>query len=343
MTAYGVTTGEAQAVTVDPALELAFQQTVPRHFVHRAAVAEVFLTDTVALGGDRFLIGAQWPRDHALYHPDGQGLSDPLLFAETIRQSLVCLAHRYYDVPLTHRFVGTGMDFTITDPEALLVGTGPQRAVLSGEWTWVGNRPPRRFGMRLEVVLSLAGRECGRGSLTVVAVDERTYRTLRGRGGGGRPDGSGDAFGGGPDGAPGAPGVPGVPGVPGAPGAPAVAVRRRIRPPLVGRLRTKDSVLAAGPADGEWQLLVDPGHAILFDHPTDHVPLMALLEGVRQLGHLLVHQPVSRPGGGGGTRADARTLLAVDTRCLAFAELDAPITLVVRGGAGSPGRPGVRS
>ncbi|MFE2915248.1 AfsA-related hotdog domain-containing protein, partial [Kitasatospora indigofera] len=66
------------------------------------------MTDGVDLGEGRFLVAAQWPRDHALYHPDGAGLSDPLLFAETIRQALVFVGHRFRGVPLSDRFVGCG-------------------------------------------------------------------------------------------------------------------------------------------------------------------------------------------------------------------------------------------
>jgi len=126
-------------VRADPQLE--FQRTVSRRLVHRAAVAEVFVTDAVVLGEDHFLVGGQWPRDHALYHPDAQRRSDPLLFAETIRQALVYLAHWHYEVPLTHRFVGYDMDFEITDPGALCVGGRPMPVELEARWHWTDRLP----------------------------------------------------------------------------------------------------------------------------------------------------------------------------------------------------------
>ncbi|MFZ4140526.1 ScbA/BarX family gamma-butyrolactone biosynthesis protein [Streptomyces griseoincarnatus] len=274
--------------------ELDFQRTVSRRLVHRAAVAEVFVTDALVLGEDRFLVGGQWPRDHALYHPDAQRGSDPLLFAETVRQALVYLAHWHYEIPLGHRFVGYDMDFEITDPVALRVGGRPVPVELDASWEWTDRRPPRRYGARLEVTLSVGGRACGRGSLRIVALDERSYRIIRG------PQG-------------------------GACAAPvAVEPRRRVEPALVGRLRNKDSVLAAGPSPAEWLLQPDLDHAILFDHPTDHLPLMVLLEGFRQLGHLMTCSAAPRPEG----RAPALVSAAVD--CLAFAELDVPTRLCVR-------------
>ncbi|MFE7835511.1 ScbA/BarX family gamma-butyrolactone biosynthesis protein [Streptomyces sp. NPDC057474] len=263
-----------------------------RRLVHRAAVAEVFVTDAMVLSEDHFLVGSQWPRDHALYHPDTHRRSDPLLFSETIRQALVYLAHWHYGVPLTHRFVGYDMDFEITDPGALCVGGLPMPVEMEARWQWTDRRPPRRYGARIEVALSVGGRSCGRGSLRVVALDERSYRIIRGR-------------------------------VGRAESTVAEEPRRCVEPGRVGRLRNKDSVLEPGPTAGEWLLRPDPDHAILFDHPTDHLPLMVLLEGFRQLGHLTTHPAAPRPGG------PAFTLVSAAVDCLAFGELDLPTRLAV--------------
>ncbi|MFE7167134.1 ScbA/BarX family gamma-butyrolactone biosynthesis protein [Streptomyces sp. NPDC057616] len=284
-------------------LHLSYLQAVPRHMVHRAAIAEVFLTDAVRTGEHSFLVAAQWPRDHALYSPGRDGTSDPLLFMETIRQALVYLAHAHYDVPLTHRFIGFGSEFEITDPSALRVGGEPAPLVLEANWMWVGNRPPNRFGMRLEVVLTVGGRACGRGALHVVAVDDKRYAMLRGRGA--KPRGA-------------------------AVTGPAPRALHRVHPSAVGRLRAKDSVLVRERTEGPWQLLVDVEHPIFFDHPSDHVPLMVTLEGFRQLGHLVLHPGGSGPGTG-------HTLLGMEADCLAFGELDQPIDLVVREHVPDPG------
>ncbi|MDT7846354.1 ScbA/BarX family gamma-butyrolactone biosynthesis protein [Streptomyces justiciae] len=285
---------EAPAPPAHP--QLSYLQPVPRHMVHRAAIAEVFLTDAVRTGEHSFLVAAQWPRDHAVYSPGSDGTSDPLLFMETIRQALVYLAHAYYDVPLTHRFIGFGSEFEITDPAALRIGGEPVPVVLEAEWVWVGNRPPNRFGMRLEVALTVGGRTCGRGALHVVAVDDKRYAMLRGRGA--KPRGV-------------------------AVTGPAPRALERVHPAAVGRLRAKDSVLVRERTDTPWQLLIDVEHPIFFDHPSDHVPLMVTLEGFRQLGHLLLHPGDMARGAGHG-------LLGMEVDCQAFGELDAPIDLVVR-------------
>ncbi|MGY6020337.1 ScbA/BarX family gamma-butyrolactone biosynthesis protein [Streptomyces spinosirectus] len=298
-----VTTAVSGGPVLSGKLPLSYLQAVPRHMVHRAAIAEVFLTDAVRTGEHSFLVAAQWPRDHALYSPGTDGTSDPLLFMETIRQALVYLAHAHYDVPLTHRFIGFGSEFEITDPSALRVGGEPAPLVLEAQWMWVGNRPPHRFGMRLEVVLTVGGRACGRGALHVVAVDDKRYAMLRGRGA--KPRGV-------------------------AVTGPAPRTLQRVHPSAVGRLRAKDSVLVRERTEGPWQLLIDVEHPIFFDHPSDHVPLMVTLEGFRQLGHLLLHP-------GGPVSGSGHTLLGMEADCLAFGELDQPIDLVVRECVPDPG------
>ncbi|MEU6949101.1 ScbA/BarX family gamma-butyrolactone biosynthesis protein [Streptomyces sp. NPDC046316] len=314
--------------------ELTFQQTIPRRLVHRAAVAEVFLTDAVALEDDHFVVAAQWPRDHALYHPDPAGRSDPLLFAETIRQALVYVAHRHCGVPLEHRFVGRDMHLVIDDPDALRVGGEPLPVVLDVRWFGVGNDSPRRRGMRIEAELRVAGVVCGRGGLSVVAVDESYYRRLRRRPGGVSPTGR-------HAGATGR--LAGFPGgrVAGPPG--------RVAGSSVGRLREKDCVLMTGERPGEWLLAADLDHAILFDHPTDHVPLMVVLEGFRQLGHLLVNAAGTSPVPSSPTHSPApsagagpHVLVSLDSACRAWAELDVPTRLVVRSDRGAGARTGVR-
>lgn len=275
---------------------LRYLQPVQRELVHRSAIAEVFVTDGLRKDGDRFAIAAQWPRDHALYHPDHNGLSDPLLFAETIRQTLLYVSHAHFGIPQGHRFIGRDLHFEITDTDALRLGGAPLPVVLEVDWTWEEDRLPRRADARLDVTLVAGGRPCGRGGLRALVVDDRRYRLLRGL------PAEGESA-----------GVPAV--------SPGVVL---VPPHRVGRLRWKDCVLQHCGLTGQWELRVDPTHAVLFDHPTDHVPLMAVLEGFRQLGHLTVHEALHEEL---GDHAFALTGLSVEFS--AFAGLDAPVGLVV--------------
>jgi hypothetical protein len=164
--------------------------------------------------------------------------------------------------------------------------------VIDARWSWLVNRPPHRFGMRLDIKAAVAGRPLGRGGLTSLAVGDSLYTLLRRRGRDGRT-----------------------------PSAAPQARFARVSPGRVGRLRAKDSVLIPRLATDRWGLWLDREHAILFDHPLDHAPLMAQLEGVRQLGYLLAH-----PARG---RTPRRTLISAHARFHAFAELDLALDLVV--------------
>jgi hypothetical protein len=277
--------------TLKDTYTLTFEQSIPRHLVHRSANAEVFVTDGVRLDDDRFVVAAQWPRDHALYHPGADQRHDPLLIAETIRQSLVYIAHRYQAVPLEYHFVGQQLTFAITNTRPLQVRTSPAAVLLHGRWTWC-DPGRRRSRMRLEASLAIDDQPCGHGSLTVAALDERRYKMIRWRGSA-------------PDALPLAPA-----------GLPDIA---QVEPAAAGKLRLKDSIVAATDNPDRWRLTIDPGHAILFDHAVDHVPLMVLLEGARQLGHLLGHRSDGPP-----------SLISLHTDLHACAGLGEPIHLVIR-------------
>jgi hypothetical protein len=141
-------------------------------------------------------------------------------------------------------------------------------------------------------VVSVAGRPCARAGLSVYAVDEGLYRRLRWRGAEEQGRGAAARTGHG--------------------------TATRLPAADVGRLRAKDSVLGRTET-GEWRLLVDLHHAVLFDHPGDHIPLMVTLEGARQMGHCLVHRHQDTPAGA--------LLRSVRMHCPAFADLDEPVRL----------------
>ncbi|MYT75058.1 MULTISPECIES: ScbA/BarX family gamma-butyrolactone biosynthesis protein [unclassified Streptomyces] len=272
---------------------LSYAQPVARHLVHRAAVAEVFITDSARTGEHTFRVAAQWPRDHALYGPPAGGASDPLLFAETLRQAMVYLAHVHHDIPLTHQFLGKACTFEITDLDALRTHGAPHEVELEVTWHWTPEcRAPHRFGLRVEAVLLVDGLACGSGSLHVTTMDKRLYARLRG---GERPAAG--------------------------PVRP-VGALRRLSAVSVGRQRPGDSVVGLG-RDGRWQILVDPRHAIYFDHPSDHLPMMVMLESIRQVGHAVQRTSDDSVRG-------RYQMVGASGTFHAFAELDAPLYVVPR-------------
>ncbi|ARP71430.1 gamma-butyrolactone biosynthesis protein [Streptomyces pluripotens] len=272
---------------------LTFDRTVPRQLVHRASVTEVFLTDGAQVASGRFLVGAQWPRHHSLYHPDQSGRCDFMLLAETVRQAGIFLMHRFYDVPLGRHFVFKSLDLHIDDLDALRVGDTPLGAVLDVSVTATGRPDGSRFDAQLDVTIEVGGQPCARSSVAVVMVDARRYEVVRHRG----RD------------------LTDVATV--TPPATCSAA-----PVIAGRQDANVLLRTAADADSTtWLLHVDLQHPGYFEHPSDHVPGMMLLEAFRQAGHL--------------TAASGCSLTSLEARFRSFGELFQSIT--IRSSAGPSG------
>lgn len=234
-----------------PETDLRFVRTAPRHLVDRSAVAEVLITDWRRLGPDAFRLGAQWPRGHHFYAPIAGTWYDPLLTAESLRQASVLVGQTYYGVPADHHFTITELEFEVV-PGVILLGTRPAEMRLEAAATAVRGAT-RRSGpptaLTLEADLLRGDDFAGAGRLTLHASAPRD--PAAGEGGGYPPL---------PDPVP---------------------------PAIVGRLDERDVVLgvprsAAARRGLSWDLRIDPGHPVLFDHPTHEIPGMVLLEAARQ-------------------------------------------------------------
>ncbi|MER6995314.1 ScbA/BarX family gamma-butyrolactone biosynthesis protein [Streptomyces sp. NPDC000410] len=275
---------------------LKFEQTVPRSLVHRACVSEVFLTDGCRVDGERVYVAAQWPRSHALFQPDADGGSDPVLLVETVRQAAIYVAHRFHAVPLEHRFIFCDLDFGIEDLAALRVTDTPLSVVLDASFRPEANRSSKRLGARFDAVLHIGGRRCARASVRLLAVGEQLYSVLRHRGQ-----------------APEAP-APAPQGEPHPAAAPLLSAAR------VGQVRAENVLIGAGPAVGTYRLHLDPHHPGYFEHACDHVPGMALVEAFRQASYNVLLEERGH---------DPHVLMSSAVDFDAFGELDAPVSVVV--------------
>ncbi|MFI6403491.1 ScbA/BarX family gamma-butyrolactone biosynthesis protein [Streptomyces sp. NPDC050548] len=230
--------------------DLRFVRTAPRHLVDRSAIAEVLITDWLRLGPDTFRLGAQWPRGHTFYAPIAGSWHDPLLAAESLRQASVLLGQTYYGVPADHRCDIAELDVAIV-PGAVLLGPRPAEIRLDVSATDVRRQAGALTGLTLEADL-LRGEIFAGAARLALRVS---------------PIGDG-------------PNSPVEPGdFPTQPDP--------VPPPIVGRLDERDVVLgiprsASARRGLEWELRIDPSHPVLFDHPTDQVPGMLLLEAARQ-------------------------------------------------------------
>lgn len=227
----------------------ALTTTVPREYVHRSCLAEVFLTGCERTGEDTFSLTGQWPRAHTFFNSTDGTRHDPVQAGETIRQVGLYLCHAVYGVPLGHNVLLWSLDFT-THPDRLRIGRGPSDLDMTAvctDFVWKGNR----FSGFLRVDIRRGGELTASGTARFSCVAAATYRRLRGERGMTaltRP-------------------LPRSTPVPAA---------------TAGRLLPFDVVLAPADRPGRWQLSPDLDHPILFEHAGDHHPGMVLVEAARQ-------------------------------------------------------------
>lgn len=221
--------------------------------VHRASVAEVLLTDVRQSESGGFEAAACWPRSHPTFPRDGADLHSPLMIVETLRQLGIYIPLRYFGVSPAASLIITDLFFEIdpvSEPRAVSGATGVTCRVRVAE---VRRGPDGSVtGLRLQVsyladgmLFALAG-----GGARFLGPEQ--YEAVRA----GRARSA----------------VP-----------PATRTEGRARPDArrLGVTGAHDVVIGT---DGT-TLLVDPAdtrHPFFFDHATDHLPGMIVLEAARQ-------------------------------------------------------------
>ncbi|MFJ9727894.1 ScbA/BarX family gamma-butyrolactone biosynthesis protein [Streptomyces sp. NPDC101209] len=225
--------------------------TVPREYVHRASVAEVFLTGCTRIDETHFALTGQWPRAHTFFNSQNGLRHDPLQVAETIRQAGLCLAHAELGVLLGQHFVMWDLNWTVM-PDQLLIGATPSDFSVEIAIATEGRRNAVTVRRRVEATIRRDGRTTATGNASFTCLTPETYRRLRG-----------DAL-----------SVP--------PRTEPEEHPVRMDPAEVGRTRPGDVVLAPTDRPQRWLLAPDTRHPVMFDHAGDHIPGMVLLEAARQ-------------------------------------------------------------
>lgn len=256
----GVLTGESR---------LSWSRTVPRELVHRTSAAEVLLTDVCpSLERNVFDVAASWPRSHPTFPRDGGSLHSPLILVETVRQLGIYLPLSHYGVPTRFRMLITDLHFRLDpdlEPRATANSTDVScRAAVSGIRTGADGTVT---GLRMEVAMRVGAQVFARAGGGARFVSPARYAALRGARAAVRPpEPAGD----------------------------------RVRPDLarIGAGHARDVMIAVDD-DGALSLRpADPRHPFFFDHPSDHVPGMVLLEAARQAGALASDGRRLRPTAG---------------------------------------------
>ncbi|OKI01228.1 transcriptional regulator [Streptomyces sp. CB02923] len=238
--------------------------TVPRQYVHRTAVSEVFLTDWRRAGTDAWVVSAQWPRAHSFYSPV-DGLHDPMLLVETMRQASILLSHVAHGVPLDHPIIWQDLHYSLV-PEALRVTGTPAEIELHITDHDLLYRGDRLASARQLYRVLCDGTELASAELHFSCHSPAVYRRLRGE--------YSDLQ---------------------RANARKLDLAEPVTPRLVARDRTGDVVLSPTGHANRWQLRVNTAHPVLFDHPVDHAPGMLMMEAARQAAHAAAGPGFSLP------------------------------------------------
>ncbi|GHC37719.1 MULTISPECIES: ScbA/BarX family gamma-butyrolactone biosynthesis protein [Streptomyces rochei group] len=224
--------------------------TVPKELVHRAAVAEVMLTDWERVDDTRFKVAAQWPRGHSFFTPIDGRYHDPLIAAETIRQVGSLLGHAEFGVPFGHHYLLHDLSLRV-DPHHLMIHQAPASLDLDVTCQDLKMRGGRLAALRYQAVVRRDGHTAATGVFSFSCVSPTVYRRLR------PPHVFADSH-------------------------RPLPLTAPAAPQSVGRMSPADVVLSPTEDPHRWQLRLDTQHPVLFDHPGDHVPGMVLLEAARQ-------------------------------------------------------------
>jgi hypothetical protein len=279
--------------------ELSFEQTVPRGLVHRAALGEVYVADSLQVGEAEFVLAVQVPRAHCVWFDRRVAYHDPLSTAEAARQGVYVVVHRHVGVPPGLTFSLQRLELRVADLDAYRDGgSSPLQGLLT--LRLVSQTKHSSLGsMSFEGDLSVDGAVAMtlRGDLVFLSPDDyaalRAYQRRRN---------------------------PPETGLPPA-GGPALDAAAS------GRLDRRNSVLgepaADGATDGEtrYPLIVDQHHPSFFDHGYDHVPGPLIVEAYRQAAIVTAHRSGALP-------SPVVAITGCEAAFTDFAELDSRIECV---------------
>lgn len=282
---------------------LSDRATVDRRLVHRAALSEVFVTDSAQVGEAAYEVGAQLPPQHGYYgdHTGRVPRVDPLLLLECCRQAETLVAHAYLGVPLGQHFVLRSWDMAFPGTGEIPVGYAPPtlRLLVEVEHPRTVHGVLRSLTYRVTVFVAqpVGESEVGRLSTEVMFASPMAYRALR--------DTRRRTT------------LVTSAGLRDAPVPPP------LDPALVARAHERNVVLTTVEADEHevrGVLRLPFANASLFDHAQDHVPAMVLTEAARQLALVALADMH-------GLSAQHTHVGAITGHFLQYVELDEPTVL----------------
>ncbi|MFD1658322.1 AfsA-related hotdog domain-containing protein [Streptomyces caeni] len=151
----------------------------PHHLVHRPASPEAFLLKATAPVRQNFAFSAELPEEHPLFGDSVSPYHDLLFPVESLRQTMLFAARRYFRVPESwHPVVASG-GAAITRLDAwrrggLRAGLALELGVTPLD---IVNGVPR--GLECEAAVSIDGERCGTASARLVFLAQGVYHNHR--------------------------------------------------------------------------------------------------------------------------------------------------------------------
>lgn len=270
--------------------------------MHRRALAEVLIADTVQIAEDEFLLGTQLPRAHTLWSDRSYPFHDPLITIEVCRQACLAIPQRYYEVGPDWQFISKQIYMRVVNLEAFADDeTLPPEGILRARFSNKRERHGRLREITVESELTIDGLSAATVSGDLMFFPKITYERIRAQQRRHKP-------------------IDGTERTP---------VTRPLAGARVGRSFDRNVTIGKSPltrspmGEFRYMAIVDHTHPCFFDHPLDHLPGALVIEVYRQAAI------AAAVGRGAGEPAGA-VITRCDVQLSDFAELDAPIECSAR-------------
>jgi len=232
--------------------------TIDKKYVHRQAVNEVFITSSHQDDTDHFSFTAVMPKSHMYFNDqpelvDDNQYYDALLLLEIFRQTSICVTHKYYNVPLSAKFIFNDAKFDIINHHILKISKSPLSVTIEVK---IRNHKYRRhvlYGYTLDMYILINNIPCAHKEMDIGWMESSVWKKLRSRHESHNPFEFSSIK-----------------------PVSSISVGRKIqRNVVIGDIRADDNFFKAS-------LIVDQSYSSIFDHTLDHVPGMFIIEACRQ-------------------------------------------------------------
>jgi hypothetical protein len=158
--------------------QLVFESTVAKSLVHKRAIAEVLITDSLQCDQRAFVLGSQWPREHHFYRPN-QAPGNLTLLAEAMRQAAFVVCHEYLGVPLESSFLMDRLMVSMSEP-APCGGTGPTNVTIQLSVDSAAYAAGNLRALDIDARFEADGIDFGSGRGELRVVPRKVYDKIRG-------------------------------------------------------------------------------------------------------------------------------------------------------------------